>query len=404
MDIRQLLSPAHVGAKDSRSRIVATALAATLVGLLPSHPAWSENTTTLSDEFELPSSASCLDPAVYIGLCCGKCGGNMPLNIPGGGVPETHEWRLKLNSTYMHMPGLRSGDQSLATNDALDTYMMVPTSMDMTMTNASIGYSLGDDFFAGMMVMYMTKDMPMLTRDAKRSSMKSQGFGDTMVMTKYRLWADDPMIPTHQYSTLIGMSIPTGKISIEDDSVNLPYSMQMGSGTADPILGLLYQRSSTPWWWGINVIDTLRLYDNSRGYHLGDELRYDAYAMFQLTYDLVAEVQLNGRHNGHIRGQRDDIKQGVGHVMNDPTKPFMSPLFDGDNSGGDTLRVTAGLQWQPFPLHILNLQVSRPIFQDLDGPQMEEGLAVMLSWYVEIPTRASRRGGARATGLEALGF
>ena len=25
--------------------------------------------------------------AAYIGLCCGKCGGNMPMNIPGGGIP-----------------------------------------------------------------------------------------------------------------------------------------------------------------------------------------------------------------------------------------------------------------------------------------------------------------------------
>jgi len=26
----------------------------------------------------------------YIGLCCAHCGGNMPLNIMGGGIPETH--------------------------------------------------------------------------------------------------------------------------------------------------------------------------------------------------------------------------------------------------------------------------------------------------------------------------
>ena len=31
----------------------------------------------------------------YIGLCCAHCGGNMPLNIPGGGIPETHEFRFK---------------------------------------------------------------------------------------------------------------------------------------------------------------------------------------------------------------------------------------------------------------------------------------------------------------------
>ncbi len=377
-------------------------VAAALVALLSCQTAWSDDATVVAGP--RLSRDSCTNTPIYIGLCCGKCGGNMPLNIPGGGVAETHEWRLKAGSSYMHMPGLRDGRHSLATNKALDSYMMVPTSMDMTMTNVSVGYSLGDDLFAAMMLMYMTKDMPMLKRDGQRSSMNSQGLGDTMLVAKYRLWADDPMIPTRQYSTLAGLRIPTGKISLEDDGVNLPYNMQMGSGTVDPIVGLLYQQSSTPWWWGVNVIDTARLYDNHRGYRLGNELRYDIYGMYQLSHDLLAELQLNGRHSGRIHGQRDDIAGGVGHVMNDPSKPFMSPLFDADNSGGDTVRVTAGVQWQPFPLHILNLQISYPIAQDLDGPQMDEGLGIMLSWYLEIPTSASRRGGAAATGLEALGF
>jgi hypothetical protein len=26
----------------------------------------------------------------YVGLCCGRCGGNMPMNIPGGGIPHTN--------------------------------------------------------------------------------------------------------------------------------------------------------------------------------------------------------------------------------------------------------------------------------------------------------------------------
>ena len=25
--------------------------------------------------------------SAYVGLCCGKCGGNMPMNIMGGGIP-----------------------------------------------------------------------------------------------------------------------------------------------------------------------------------------------------------------------------------------------------------------------------------------------------------------------------
>ena len=45
----------------------------------------------------LSSSAA----TAYIGLCCAHCGGNMPLNIMGGGIPETHEYRFKISEMYM---------------------------------------------------------------------------------------------------------------------------------------------------------------------------------------------------------------------------------------------------------------------------------------------------------------
>jgi len=77
----------------------------------------------------------------YIGLCCGKCGGNMPMNVPGGGIPETHEFRFKVQPEIMHMSGLRSGTKNVDTNSVLGMpvmmgkptgkYMAAPTSMDM---------------------------------------------------------------------------------------------------------------------------------------------------------------------------------------------------------------------------------------------------------------------------------
>ncbi|RMD78021.1 MAG: hypothetical protein D6809_06805, partial [Gammaproteobacteria bacterium] len=65
--------------------------------------------------------------------------------------------------------------------------------------------------------------------------------------------------------------------------------------------------------------------------------------------------------------------------------------------GGEQLRLTAGIQWQPRPLHILNLQAAVPLHQRLHGPLLREDWRVMLTWYVEVPTAASVRhpGGAQ---------
>ena len=43
----------------------------------------------------------------YVGLCCAHCGGNMPLNIFGGGIPEPHEFRFKISQMFMEMGPLR---------------------------------------------------------------------------------------------------------------------------------------------------------------------------------------------------------------------------------------------------------------------------------------------------------
>lgn len=364
----------------------------------------------------------------YIGLCCAKCGGNMPMNIPGGGVPATYEFRFKLSPMYMHMDGLRDGTEEVSSGDLLGSpsaggYMAVPTSMDMTMVNLAAGYSFTDDFFAGVMAMWQKNRMPMEFNSGMQYkagtdgfTMRSEGMADTMLMTKYRLHYDDPLIPTRQVSLLAGLSLPTGSIgeknrdhpvAMRRDEL-LPYGMQLGSGTWDPILGLLYQGSRSPYWWGANASYTARVHDNERGYRLGDRAKLDLYGMYQVRADTVLQLQVNAENGEAIDGEADSIARGdAGHVTpGDGDSPYTTPLYDPANYGGTTVRLTGGLQWQPKSMHIIDLQAAIPVHQDLNGPQMQEAYRVMATYYFELPTRASTRYQDDGQGGEtdALGF
>jgi hypothetical protein len=62
--------------------------------------------------------------SAYVGLCCAKCGGNMPMNILGGGIPETHEFRFKISPMYMRMDGLRDGTDNVHADDILGMPVM----------------------------------------------------------------------------------------------------------------------------------------------------------------------------------------------------------------------------------------------------------------------------------------
>lgn len=354
----------------------------------------------------------------YIGLCCAKCGGNMPMNILGGGIPETHEFRFKIQPMFMRMQGLRSGASNVDGNSLLGMpvmggkptgkYMAVQKNMDMSMLNLAMGYSFSDDFFAGIMPMYQDNRMDMVFNSAmsmmtKRSgyTMESNGMADTMLMTKYRIYADDLLIPTSEASLFVGASLPSGSISkrntthpmSERQSELLPYGMQLGSGTVDPMLGLLYQGSSSPWWWGLNGVYTGRWYDNQRNYRLGDVVRVDTYLMHQISYNFLWQVQANFEWKGRIRGQADEAESGFsGHAVHgNPASPFMTPLWNPINYGGVKTSITVGLQWQPVPLHIIDLAVKLPVYQRLNGVQLKDQFGVMLTWYMEIPTSKSIR-------------
>jgi len=374
----------------------------------------------------------------YIGLCCGKCGGNMPMDIPGGGIPETHEFRIKIQPSIMHMSGLRRGSSNVDTASVLGMpvmmgkatgkYMAAPTSMDMRMLNLVAGYSFTDDFFAGVMAMYTDNRMDMQFNKMMSMpvgmggtgqagfTMKSKGMMDTMLMSKYRLYADDPLIPSQEASLFVGLSMPTGSIDKRNSTHPLamrqtellPYGMQLGSGTWDPIVGLLYQRSLSPLWWGLDARYTQRTGHNKRGYRLGNRAQVDAYLMYQPHVSLVLYGEINGNWQGKMHGEADEALSGAsGHATKgNAASPYMTPLWDPAFSGKTQLFATIGAQWQPMPLQIIDASVQLPLYQRMNGLQLKDKWRVMLTWYVEIPTSDSVRAlhNTHTPADAALGF
>ena len=344
----------------------------------------------------------------YVGLCCAHCGGNMPLNIFGGGIPETHEFRFKMSQMFMQMGPLRDG-----TSDILSTSLQgapngskfpaVPRSMEMYMTMVGGAYSFTDDFAVMVMGNYTRNEMDMEIRPqlGTNFTMTSDGIGDFTVLGKYRLYKDDNLVPTKQVSMIFGLSLPTGAIDrhftnntvANQNGTILPFKMQLGSGTVDPIIGLTYQGSRDPWWWGFNTQLEAHVYNNDQGYHRGQEFRYDFYAMRQVHDKWVLHAQLNGWYEG--RYSREPYNQrvlGNGHAgTGNPSGNFLSPLFDPHNYGGHKMAIGVGAQFQPIPLHILELTATLPIHQDLNGPQLRDNWMLRLSYYVEVPTKKSRR-------------
>ena len=343
----------------------------------------------------------------YIGLCCAHCGGNMPLNIPGGGIPETHEFRFKISEMFMRMDSLRDGTNEKKTSDygpstAAGHYRGVPESMESWMTMVGGAYSFTDDFAAMVMMGYVRNSMDMTTTTMMGGNyqMFSQGMTDTKIMGKYRLYSDDHLAPKHQLSTILGVAAPTGKITVKNTNHPtktmrgklLPFGMQPGSGTWDPIFGLTYQKAKDPFWIGANFMTIQRWGTNEQDYTKGDEYKVDLYVMRQFSEDKVASFQLNGKAWGDYSDEPKKGKDsGDCHAGLSSSNDWMTPLCDPTNYGGVNLHATFGLQFQPVPLHVAELNFSVPIYQNLKGPQMQSHYMMQLTYYWEVPTKKSRR-------------
>ena len=341
----------------------------------------------------------------YIGLCCAHCGGNMPLNIFGGGIPEPKEFRFKFSQMIMEMGPLRDGTDEISNDDLIGSangtnFPALPTNMQMYMTMIGAAYSFSDDFAVMGMTSYIENTMRMNLNNGNDFTMTSGGVGDVTLLAKYRAYADDNLVPTNQVSVLFGLSLPSGSINKKfsnhtNDTFNgslLPFKMQLGSGTVDPIIGLTYQGSRDPFWWGFNTQLEGHIYDNEQGYRRAQELRYDFYAMKQVHDKVVVHAQLNGWYEGKFSDEAYDVRvSGAGHNALSTANNLISPLFDPDNYGGHKLHFGLGVQFQPLPLHVMELTASVPIHQDLNGPQLQDNWMVQFTYYAEVPTKKSRR-------------
>ncbi len=225
------------------------------------------------------------------------------------------------------------------------------------------------------MTSYIENTMRMNLNNGNDFTMTSGGVGDVTLLAKYRAYADDNLVPTNQVSVLFGLSLPSGSISKKfsnhtNDTFNgslLPFKMQLGSGTVDPIIGLTYQGSRDPFWWGFNTQLEGHIYDNEQGYRRAQELRYDFYAMKQVHDKVVVHAQLNGWYEGKFSDEAYDVRVlGAGHNALSTANNLISPLFDPDNYGGHKLHFGLGVQFQPLPLHVMELTASVPIHSGLE--------------------------------------
>lgn len=320
-----------------------------------------------------------------------------PIGIMGDHMHGKGEWMLSYRFMRMEMEDNRNGTNGLSPEEIATTIpnrffgipgqpptlRVVPTEMTTDMHMVGGMYAPTDWMTLMVMGNYIDREMDHITFAGGAGTTrlgtfttKANGLGDTKAATLLRLYEDD----THHVHLNAGVSLPTGSIKERDVvlaptgallDLRLPYAMQLGSGTYDLLPGVTYYGNHHKWGWGAQYAGTVRLGENSQDYTLGDKHQLSVWGSYLWTDAFSTSLRVTGETESKIDGIDTQIVAPV-------------QTADPDNYGGERVSVSLGLNTVvpsgTFKGHRFSVEATVPVYQDLNGPQMERDHALMFGW------------------------
>ena len=298
-----------------------------------------------------------------------------PVRIVGDHVHKEREIMLSYRYKRMKMDGNRDGTTDLSTDDVLDSWTVAPLRMTMEMHMFGAMISVTDDFTMAPMIPYIRKEMDHIDRAGVAFTTKSRGIGDVRLTGLYRFLNREK----HNMILNAGISFPTGSIDEKGATPtdpgganDLPYPMQIGSGTYDFLPGLTYRGHSGDYSWGAQATATIRTGDNSHDYRLGNRLQVSGWGGRRLTDWASVSLRFAWESWGDIRGRDPNLNT----VMVQSASTTLQGGQRADAIFGLNFIIPRG----PMMGNRLALEGGLPVHQRLEGPQLETDHFFTVSW------------------------
>jgi hypothetical protein len=190
----------------------------------------------------------------------------------------------------------------------------------------------------------------------------SGGIGDLELLGLVRFIRNDDQTLHVQ----LGLSIPTGSISVEDDvygdKTPLPYPMQLGSGSVGLLPGFTYLGYYEELSWGCQLTGAIQMGRNHKDYRWGTRWQVTGWLAHSWADWTSTSLRLSFDSWGDVKGE-DTALRG----------PPSSPAADPERLGGKRLALGPGVNFElpGFGDKRLAVEMLWPIYQSLHGPQLK---------------------------------
>jgi hypothetical protein len=223
-------------------------------------------------------------------------------------------WRLSVLYKKMKLEGYLQGRDKVAANEVL---------FDGQETRTSTNFPI---------VRLQLCKKPLLP-SYDEFNISSSGLGDIGISYSGLVTNGDE----HKITYSIGISLPTGSIDQQGDTPRgpgnqqLPYTMQLGSGTWDLPVSSSYQYfGHNSWLIGMDLFPKLRVGKNNRSYRLGNRLSLVLWSKWQLSNQIQPFAKLTYQDWGTINGQDDELLVSASFV-------YPAGITNPSNYGGKNL-------------------------------------------------------------------
>nr|WP_298792723.1 transporter [uncultured Allomuricauda sp.] len=296
----------------------------------------------------------------------GRPDGHAPIAVMGDHMHGKNEWMFSYRYMYMNMEDLKQGSDNASFDNALANYMVTPTAMPMQMHMLGTMFAPSDKVTLMAMFNYVSMEMDHLTRIGGTFTTESSGLGDIKLSLLYQFFNKNRQSLHGQ----IGFSIPTGSITESDvtpastpNETELPYPMQLGTGTFDPLVAVTYLGQSNSVSWGSQIKGVFRLGENNRDFRYGNRYTFNNWFAVKATDWISFSTRLEGLIVGELGGADPNLN------------PTMVITADTGNSGGTFLNGGFGFNIYASKGALKNLrfgfEFATPFYQDLNGIQLK---------------------------------
>lgn len=288
----------------------------------------------------------------------------------GARLAETLEGdRVRVGYSFerVRYAGLRTGSDHLTPDQARGFgFPETPRALDATVHTFEVAWAPHPRVTLVFAVPFVQNEYERFDLGGGRRQSQSEGVGDlgfALVVPFIRKGFESSQIH-------IGFDVPTGSIRRSDEGRTLPYEVQPGNGSVDLEWGWTYKGELDRVSWGGQVAGRHPVGRNGRDWRAGSRFTGRIWGVVRVVGGLSASLRADWEKQNEIEG------------FDRTFQPPLNPAEDPELQDGVMLALAPGLSLEVPALagQRLGVEIGIPIYQDLDGPQLERDWSFRAGW------------------------